>query len=87
MLNRQAAFADIVQPTVVGLTYDRIDRFDRLVAGLSKRPIKDGLRRCGYCEGVGQQDGCLDLTQLNDLGAAVSLPKPLPTASPAGTFS
>ena len=62
-LGRDVHAADVVQPAVVGLTHNSVDRALLLVAGLHQRVAHDALDACSHAQRVGQDDGSLDVAE------------------------
>ena len=57
----------IIQVAVVGLTHDRVNAPHMPVHRLREGIVKQGIRRRGHTEGIGQDDGRLYVAQLADL--------------------
>src|SRR4030065_1905650 len=62
------AAADVVEPAVVRLADDGIDRLDALIPGEAESPIDDRVGGHGDAQGVGQNDGRFECAELPDLG-------------------
>ena len=70
---RDVPAADVVEPAVVRLAHDGIDRSDLLVSREAERPVDDGVRRRRDAQGVGQDDRRFERAELLDLGHAGEL--------------
>ena len=59
--------ADVVQPAVVGLAHNSVDRAHTLVARLHERVASDTLDARRHAQRVGQDDGRLDIAEFTHL--------------------
>src|SRR6476660_3406059 len=59
--------ANVVEPAVIGFADKRVGARDAFISGFSDSPVGDGGGGVKNAEGVGQDDGSLDLAELVDL--------------------
>jgi hypothetical protein len=67
--------SDVVQPAVVRLADDRIDRFDAFVLREAEDVVENGIGCRGYAQRVGEDDGRFEVAQFLDLCRAHELPE------------
>jgi hypothetical protein len=73
VIARDVEAADVVQPAVVGLPDQRVDRSHLFVPGLRERIGDDAFDAGADAEGVGEDDRRLDLPELEDLSRSRQL--------------
>jgi hypothetical protein len=84
MIASDVQAADVVEPAVVRLANERVDRTDLLVARLGDRVADDGVNRHADAERIRQDDRRFDRAELRDLRRARQLAKRIADEHRAG---
>ena len=59
--------ANVVEPAIIGLADERVDRSNLLVSWLVQRPAHNSFQRCSNAKRIGQRDRCFNRAEFIDL--------------------